>query len=1324
MKETINRILIFVACATCAFPGLALTKTLMFDRIPDKYTHVFSENDFYNITYNFGKVIVDCSYDTNYRQDYKEINVVGSLYIKNLPFIYSYTVNYGATSKYLSEKDKSSFALRLYCESNNGAGASVKGITLRYGEDFKWEDFRYTLLTDETATVVRPRYDKTELIVPSVLPFEKEGFYDVAITAIDKKAFYGLENLEKVTLPATIKEIGALAFSCCAKLNTVTVESTTPPTLSQNAFDAASIANFAVYVPAQSYEAYKNAPVWMDLNIIPIGEPTMQDGFGFITTSGGSAVMTSFGEDMESAVVPSYVTINGLRYKVYLGLLPSNSYSNLKSLYVEENVDIQNLSATNVPNLKKLFYLGTSAPNMVSSGISSLKNSDLQIYGVNNDAIVQMVEQTGGTACVYPMLKNKFISDGIVYIPTSTGGRTCDAVDYDYTTVNPIIGENASYRNVVFKISNINPYIFHQARIIESISVNNSLPLPETFARETNVHVVNLKCGEIPTESFVNSLNLSSVAINSVGDLGEKAFANMGKNLTDQGAVIEINNVGAIGNMAFHSAGRINRLYVGGNVTEIKSSAFENAFSGDGLGVVKIECNGVINQKAFFNTKNIHTLSISETVTEISTEAFRMSMCCDDANAILNAHALGNDSFRDNSGLKTVEIGSQCTGISQNAFADNPALNRVTVGNGCESIGNQVFMNDTALENVSFGDGVTTIGNEVFKGATSLRDVIFGSKLKSLGDYVFDNCAALEALTVKAKEPPTCGTYNFRHVNTWNCKLYVPKGSERAYLAAPQWQDFMCLAEFSLPGDVDADGKVTAADVQDIINYILGNVIDGFDNDAADINKDGEISLGDAVSAQNLANSLNIDVNVPLEGIVCSADDLSINGGKPGGVSIKMSNTELISAFQFDINVPDGLTISNIRLNNHIENHQIYTSNHSEGLTRVVCHSDISAQFSYDTDIILMFDVEPADLAVKDYTISLENIKVSDATGTQVDIAPCSLRVNVEEVAATSVVLNQKSVVIKAGDTLALTAKVLPDYATHKTVTWTSDNEAVATVDAFGNITAVAKGSASITAACGLVSAICEVTVDYTNATDIIVPTDPNDPDYEPELAKIFTEGLSMLVDDTKFVKLKVDPITANPTMVWNSSNNEVVTVDNGLVKAIGEGEASITVASGEFNKDFKVVVNRHNQTLIWDQTLDGIKVDESIELTAEATSGLMVDYVVLVGQASVSGTILSIAEAGKITLEANQSGNRVYAPAEPVRRTFNSESGINVVSEDGSSVRIIGSEVVIEDGNYELYTISGMLVCNGKAPGRIILQRGTPFILHVNGKIVKLLAM
>lgn len=76
-----------------------------------------------------------------------------------------------------------------------------------------------------------------------------------------------------------------------------------------------------------------------------------------------------------------------------------------------------------------------------------------------------------------------------------------------------------------------------------------------------------------------------------------------------------------------------------------------------------------------------------------------------------------------------------------------------------------------------------------------------------------------------------------------------------------------------------------------------------------------------------------------------------------------------------------------------------------------------------------------------------------------------------------SVSLNKITLTLEIGDSDTLTATVLPENATDPTVTWFSNDEAVATVDQTGKVTAVSAGTATITAKAGAVEATCAVTV-------------------------------------------------------------------------------------------------------------------------------------------------------------------------------------------------------------------------------------------------------
>lgn len=113
-------------------------------------------------------------------------------------------------------------------------------------------------------------------------------------------------------------------------------------------------------------------------------------------------------------------------------------------------------------------------------------------------------------------------------------------------------------------------------------------------------------------------------------------------------------------------------------------------------------------------------------------------------------------------------------------------------------------------------------------------------------------------------------------------------------------------------------------------------------------------------------------------------------------------------------------------------------------------------------------------VAAGDYQVAF-----TDGTNTSDKVDVPAFNVPDATVAVTGVTLSQKTVSMTVGDTKQVTATVTPDNAANKKVTFASDNETIATVADDGTITAIAAGSANITATTddSGFTATCAVTV-------------------------------------------------------------------------------------------------------------------------------------------------------------------------------------------------------------------------------------------------------
>ncbi len=162
--------------------------------------------------------------------------------------------------------------------------------------------------------------------------------------------------------------------------------------------------------------------------------------------------------------------------------------------------------------------------------------------------------------------------------------------------------------------------------------------------------------------------------------------------------------------------------------------------------------------------------------------------------------------------------------------------------------------------------------------------------------------------------------------------------------------------------------------------------------------------------------------------------------------------------------------------------------------------------------------------------------------------ASCGVEITTNIVPLESVTLSQESVFTYIGAHTVLSAEIAPANATNKSLVWKSSRVSVATVDQNGKIVAKSEGTAIITAeSSNGKKGYCEVTVLAVSATDII-------------LSK---ETLFMEVDETETLSATLVPdTTTNKTIVWNSSNENVATVENGVVTAIKIGKAVITASS------------------------------------------------------------------------------------------------------------------------------------------------------------------
>lgn len=156
----------------------------------------------------------------------------------------------------------------------------------------------------------------------------------------------------------------------------------------------------------------------------------------------------------------------------------------------------------------------------------------------------------------------------------------------------------------------------------------------------------------------------------------------------------------------------------------------------------------------------------------------------------------------------------------------------------------------------------------------------------------------------------------------------------------------------------------------------------------------------------------------------------------------------------------------------------------------------------------------------------------------------------IEEVPVTISLNKELMSALPVGAEQQLIVTVKPE-GTDVIVMWKSDNESVAVVDASGLVKGVSVGEAIITASADKTSAQCKVKVVAA----------------KPSAIKLDCTSLQMKVDDEKQLAVSIEPEGAvAEDLEWTVDNRKVVTVKDGLVKAVGEGEAKVTVSCNDGN--------------------------------------------------------------------------------------------------------------------------------------------------------------
>ena len=317
------------------------------------------------------------------------------------------------------------------------------------------------------------------------------------------------------------------------------------------------------------------------------------------------------------------------------------------------------------------------------------------------------------------------------------------------------------------------------------------------------------------------------------------------------------NSVTRIGDEAFYNCCGLTSVTIPNSVTSIG----RNPFSGcSGLTAIKVEsgnmaydsrnnCNAIIETATNTLIAGCENTVIPNSVMSIGDWAF--GWCGLTSVTIPNSvTSIGGSAFYGCSGLTSVTIPNSVTSIGYMAFSGCTSLTSVTIPNSVTSIGWDAFNRCSRLTSVTIPNSVTSIGHSAFSCCSGLTSVTIGSNVTSIGDYAFEDCSGLTSVTAMMENPVSIGSSTFS--NRANATLYVPYGCKAAYEDANYWKGFKEIVELPKPVDV--------------------------------------------TDVSQLADAIYIE----------SAE---ARCGSQATLSVKMKNSVAIQTIQFDLYLPDGITV-------------------------------------------------------------------------------------------------------------------------------------------------------------------------------------------------------------------------------------------------------------------------------------------------------------------------------------------------------------------------------------------------------------------------------
>jgi len=231
-------------------------------------------------------------------------------------------------------------------------------------------------------------------------------------------------------------------------------------------------------------------------------------------------------------------------------------------------------------------------------------------------------------------------------------------------------------------------------------------------------------------------------------------------------------------------------------------------------------------------------------------------------------------------------------------------------------------------------------------------------------------------------------------------------------------------------------------------------------------------------------------------------------------------------------------------------------------------------EYTSDKEEIATVDQNGKVIAISEGT-AIITIAATDESGIEAEFT-----VKVEAILPEVLAIESQIGLIEGGDDVTLTVTILPENASVQDVEWDVVDDGIVTVED-GVVSPVAEGTTTITATSVANSELVATCIVTVSADEVAA-----------ESIALEEKSLSLTAGDIKVLAYEFTPDNAtNKTVTWKSSDEDVATVVNGVVTAIADGTAKITVTTEDGSFEAECDVNVSSVAII------GVTIDRD-ELT------------------------------------------------------------------------------------------------------------------------------